>query len=108
VRVGDLIVVAGTAPIAGDGTTAGIGDPVVQFRRCLEIVEAALQAAGASMADVVRTRILLVNIRDWPLVARVHGEAFASIRPACTVMQVGAFIDPSWLVEVEVDAVAPA
>jgi enamine deaminase RidA (YjgF/YER057c/UK114 family) len=108
VRVGELVVVSGTAPIDADGRTVGPGDAATQARRCFEIVETALKAAGASFANVVRTRILLTRIEDWPLVAQVHGEVFAAIRPACTVVQVAGFIDPSWLVEVEADAVVDA
>jgi enamine deaminase RidA (YjgF/YER057c/UK114 family) len=105
VRVGSWISVSGTAPLGPDGCTVGRGDPAAQMRRCLEIVEAALEKAGSSLADVVRTRTLLTRIEDWEDVGRVHGEVFGSIRPANTVMQVVRFIDPDWLVEVEADAV---
>ena len=108
VRVGQLVVVSGTAPIDAEGRTVGLGDAALQARRCFEIVETALKAAGASLAHVVRTRILLTRIEDWPAVAQVHGELFAAIRPACTVVRVGGFIDPAWLLEVEVDAVVDA
>jgi enamine deaminase RidA (YjgF/YER057c/UK114 family) len=105
VRVGSWISVSGTAPLGPDGRTVGRGDPAAQMRRCLEIVEAALEQGGASLADVVRTRTLLTRIDDWEAVTRVHGEVFGSIRPANTVMQVVRFIDPEWLVEIEADAV---
>ncbi len=105
VRAGAYITVSGTAPLAADGRTMGQGDPAVQARRCLDIISAALQGAGASMRDVVRTRIMLTRIEDWPAVAAVHGEFFADIRPASTIMQVSRFIDPDWLVEIEADAV---
>ena len=105
VRVGPIITVAGTAPIGADGRTMGQGDPAAQARRCLEIIAAALEAAGASLSQVVRTRILLTRIEDWQAVTRVHGEFFREIRPANTVMQVSRFIDPEWLVEIEADAV---
>ena len=105
VRVGNAVAVAGTAPIAPDGRTVSAGDAAGQARRCLQIVESALREAGASIADVVRTRIYLVNREDWPSVAKVHGEAFGGIRPACTVVQVTGFIDPAWLVEIEADAI---
>lgn len=104
-RAGRLISVAGTAPIGEDGKAAAPGDPAGQARRCLEIIRIALVQAGASMSDVVRTRILLTRIADWPAVAAVHGEYFRDVRPACTVMQVAALIDPEWLVEIEADAV---
>jgi enamine deaminase RidA (YjgF/YER057c/UK114 family) len=105
VRVGRIVAVAGTAPIGADGKTVGEGDAAAQARRCLEIIRAALEQAGASLADVVRTRILLTRIEDWERVGQVHGEFFGDIRPANTVMQVARFIDPTWLVEFEVDAV---
>ncbi|MGH7740872.1 MAG: RidA family protein [Candidatus Eiseniibacteriota bacterium] len=105
VVVGALISVSGTAPIAPDGRAASPGDPAAQTRRCLEIIRTALEKAGASLSDVVRTRILLTRIADWPAVAAVHGEFFRDIRPACTVMQVSGFIDPEWLIEIEADAV---
>jgi enamine deaminase RidA (YjgF/YER057c/UK114 family) len=105
VRVGNLIAVSGTAPIGPDRLTVGVGDPAVQARRCLEIIAAALESAGASLRQVVRTRTLLTRIEDWRAVAAVHGEFFRDIRPANTVMQVSSFIDPEWLVEFEADAV---
>ena len=106
VRVGSIITVAGTAPLGADGRTVGRGDAATQARRCLEIIGAALQAAGASMREVVRTRILLTRMEDWESVAAVHGEFFRDIRPVNTIMQVTRFIDPEWLVEIEADAVA--
>lgn len=105
VRVGPVISVAGTAPIGPDGHTVGRGDPAAQARRCFEIIAAALESAGASLRQVVRTRILLTRIEDWQAVTQVHGEFFRDIRPANTVMQVSRFIDPDWLVEIEADAV---
>ena len=77
----------------------------MQAHRCLEIIATALEAADASLRHVVRTRILLARIEDWPAVARVHGQYFGSIRPACTVLEVAGFIDRDWLVEIEADAV---
>ena len=106
VRVGNLVAVAGSAPLGPDGRTVGRGDPAAQARRCLDIIAAALERAGASLGDVVRTRVLLTRIADWQAVAAVHGEYFAAIRPVCTVAEVSALIDPDWLVEIEADAVA--
>jgi len=105
VRIGPSVSVAGTAPLGPDGRTVARGDPAAQARRCLEIIRAALEQAGASLQDVIRTRILLTRIDDWEAVAAVHGEVFGDIRPVNTIMQVGRFIDPEWLVEIEADAV---
>jgi enamine deaminase RidA (YjgF/YER057c/UK114 family) len=104
VRVGNTVAVAGTAPLK-DGRTVGVGDPAAQARRCLEIIADALASAGASLSDVVRTRIFLTRIADWPAVGAVHGEFFGEIRPACTVVEVKGLIDPDWYVEIEADAV---
>lgn len=108
VRAGRIVAVAGTAPLGADGKTVGRGDAGAQARRCLEIIRDALERAGASLAQVTRTRILLTRIEDWEAVGRVHGEVFRDIRPASTVMQVSRFIDPDWLVEIEADAVTEA
>jgi enamine deaminase RidA (YjgF/YER057c/UK114 family) len=105
VRVGNVIAVSGTAPLGPDGRTVGVGDAGAQARRCLEIIAAALEKAGSSLRQVVRTRTLLVRIEDWQAVAAVHGEFFSQIRPANTIMQVSRFIDADWLVEFEADAV---
>jgi enamine deaminase RidA (YjgF/YER057c/UK114 family) len=108
VRVANVTAVSGTAPLGPDGRTVGIGDAGAQARRCLEIIAAALEKAGASLQQVVRTRALLVRIEDWEAVAVVHREFFGQIRPANIVMQVSRFIDPDWLVELEADAIVEA
>lgn len=105
VRVGPMVAVSGTAPLGPDGGTVATGDAAGQARRCLEIIKEALERAGASLDQVVRTRTLLTRIEDWEAVASVHGEFFGAIRPANTIMQVSRFIDPEWLVEFEADAV---
>ncbi len=105
VRAGIVIAISGTAPLGPDGKTVGKGDAAAQARRCFEIVSEALAKAGSRLEDVVRTRVLLTNIADWEKVGNVHGEFFGNIRPANTIMQIGRFIDPDWLVEVEVDAI---
>ena len=105
VRIGNVVAVAGTAPLGTDGKTVGLGDPKAQARRCFEISRMALEQLGASLEDVSRTRILLTRIEDWKTVAEVHGEFFRDIRPVNTIMQVSRFIDPDWLIETEVDAV---
>jgi enamine deaminase RidA (YjgF/YER057c/UK114 family) len=103
--VGPIVAVSGTAPLGPDGRTVAKGDAAAQARRCLEIVKEALERAGASLDQVVRTRTLLTSIEDWEAVALVHGEFFGAIRPANTIMAVSRFIDPDWLVEFEADAV---
>ncbi|QES52063.1 hypothetical protein DEJ50_01105 [Streptomyces venezuelae] len=105
VRKGKHVAVAGTAPIGVDGTTVGHGDVYAQTVRCLDIAEAALEEAGASLEDVVRTRIMLTDVTRWKEAARAHGERFASVRPACTFVEVARFIDADWLVELELDAI---
>lgn len=105
VRVGNHIAVGGTAPIGADGKCAGPGDVVTQTRRCFEIIEKALGDAGATFADVTRTRLLLTRISDWKAVAAIHGEVFGAIRPVTTVAEVSGFVDPEWLIEIEVDAI---
>lgn len=107
VRAGHVLAVAGTAPIAPDGSVAAPGDVYGQTRRCLEIVAAAIADAGLALDDVIRTRIMLTDIGRWREAAKAHGELFARIRPACTFVQVSRFIDPGWLVEVEADCCAP-
>jgi len=101
VRLGAHVAVAGTAPIAAAGGTACPGDVYGQTRRCLEIAQAALREAGADLADVIRTRMMMTDIRQWREAARAHGEYFADIRPACTFVEVRGFIDPGWLIEID-------
>ena len=105
VRVGNLVVVGGTAAIGSDGNNVAPGDAEAQARRCYAIIQEALEEAGASLQDVVRTRTLLKRIDDWEVVSRVRGELFRDIRPVDTIMQVTTFVDPEWLVEIEADAV---
>jgi PPOX class probable F420-dependent enzyme len=105
VRSGSYVCVAGTAPIAEGGGVAAPGDVYGQSVRCLDIAEQALQEAGASVADVVRTRVMLTDIGQWRDAARAHAQRFAQVRPACTFVEVSRFIDPGWLVEFELDAI---
>jgi len=105
VRVGPHVYVTATAAIGPDGRNVGVGDAAAQARRIFEIIGNALKSAGASLKDVVRTRHFLTDIGDWKAVAAVHGEVFADIRPATFFVEVSRFIDPDWLVEVEVDAI---
>ena len=105
VRVGPHIFIAGTAPIAESGGVAAPGDVYGQTRRCLKIVAEALSEAGATLDHVARTRMMMVDISHWREAARAHGEFFHNVRPACTFVEVSRFIDPGWLIEIEVDAV---
>ena len=101
-RVGRHVFVSGTAPVWPDGSCDP--DPAVQARRCLEIILAALAEAGATAADVVRTRTFLVDPADAGPVGAVHGEVFGTIRPASTMLAVSALLDPRWKVEIEAEA----
>jgi enamine deaminase RidA (YjgF/YER057c/UK114 family) len=103
--VGNVVAVSGTAPVAEDGTAYAPGDPEAQARRCLEIALRALAEAGGSVSDVVRTRTYLVDAADWEAVGRAHGEVFADVRPASTMVVVAGLLDPAWRVEIELDAV---
>jgi enamine deaminase RidA (YjgF/YER057c/UK114 family) len=105
VRVGNVIAVAGTTAAQADGTIFGGDDAYLQAKRCFEIIAAALAEAGASLADVVRTRMFVTDIGRWEEFGRAHGEVFAAIKPAATMVEVARLIDPAMLVEIEVDAV---
>ncbi len=105
VRMGDRIVVSGTAPIAADGTTAHPGDMYQQTLRCLEIIREALEEAGAGLGDVIRTRVYLTDADRWQDAASAHGKIFGDIRPACTFVEIARLIAPDWLVEIEAEAV---
>jgi enamine deaminase RidA (YjgF/YER057c/UK114 family) len=102
VRVGNVVAVAGTTA-GSSGKPVAIGDPAAQTRVILETVEKALADAGASLKDVVRTRVYLVDIAHWEAVGKVHGEFFGDT--ANSMLQVSGFVRPEWLVEIEVDAV---
>jgi enamine deaminase RidA (YjgF/YER057c/UK114 family) len=102
-RVGDRVLVSGTAPIWPDGSCDP--DPEVQARRCFEIVVEALREAGADAEHVVRTRMFLTNFYDGEAVARAHAEVFGDVRPVSTMVVVSGFLDPRWKVEIEAEAV---
>jgi enamine deaminase RidA (YjgF/YER057c/UK114 family) len=108
VRAGPWIAVAGTAPVAPDGSAAHPGDVYAQTKLCLEIMLRAIGEAGGAAAHVIRTRILLVDIATWREAARAHGEVFGEIRPACTFVEISRLIDPGWLVETEADCYVDA
>ncbi|HEY6061318.1 MAG TPA: RidA family protein [Gemmatimonadales bacterium] len=105
VRVGNIIHVAGTTATDEQGALVGIGDPYLQARQALRNIERALARAGASLRDVVRTRMYVTDISRWQEVGRAHGEVFSAIRPAATMVQVSGLVDPAMLVEIEADAV---
>jgi enamine deaminase RidA (YjgF/YER057c/UK114 family) len=105
VRTGNRIVVSGTAPIAPDGKTAHPGNMYRQTLRCLDIIREAIEAAGGSLEDVIRTRVYLTDAERWQDAASAHGKIFGDIRPACTFVEVSRLIDPAWLVEIEAECV---
>ena len=105
VRVGPFIAVTGTTALDAGGQLVGEGDAGAQARRCLQNIETALARLGAGLGDVVRTRIYVTDISQWEAVGRAHGEVFGAIRPATTMVQVAALIDPRMLVEIEADAI---
>ena len=104
VRVGDHVHVAGTTALGDDGELVGGGDAYAQARQALRVVLQALEDAGAEPRHVVRTRIYVTDIADWPEIGRAHGEVFGDIRPAATMVEVRRLIDPEMKVEIEADA----
>lgn len=105
VRVGNMVFVSGTAPIAPDGSTAHPGDVYEQTKYCLEIIRTAIEKAKGKLEDVIRTRIMLKDISRWREAAKAHGEYFSEIKPACTFVEVKGFVREDWLVEIEADCV---
>jgi enamine deaminase RidA (YjgF/YER057c/UK114 family) len=108
VRTGPFIAITGCAAIGPDGKLVGAGDAYRQAQRCIEVIDEVLQKAGASLGDVVRTRIFVTDIDRWEEVGRAHREVFGEIRPATTMVEVSRLIDPAMLVEIEADAIVCA
>ncbi|WP_170391265.1 RidA family protein [Ruegeria arenilitoris] len=107
VRVGNFIAVGGTAPVDAQGNTVGVGDVYLQTKQCFEIIKDALERAGSGLQDIVRTRVILTDIDNWKQAIEARKLYCLDARPVDTIMAINRFVNPEWLVEIEVDAVVP-
>ncbi|WP_254429964.1 RidA family protein [Ruegeria arenilitoris] len=107
VRVGNFIAVGGTAPVDAQGKTVGVGDVYLQTKQCFEIIKDALERAGSGLQDIVRTRVILTDIDNWKQAIEARKLYCLGARPVDTIMAINRFVNPEWLVEIEVDAVVP-
>lgn len=105
VRVGPYIAAGGTAPVDEDGNTVGIGDVFAQTTQCFKIIKLALEQAGSGLDDIIRTRVILTDIDNWKQAIEARKEFCKDVRPVDTIMAVTRFVNPEWLVEIEVDAI---
>ncbi|WP_082649617.1 Rid family hydrolase [Leisingera aquaemixtae] len=105
VRVGPFIAVGGTAPVDSEGKTVGVGDVFAQTKQCFEIIKTALEDAGSGLHDIVRTRVILTDIENWKQAIEARKLYCKDARPVDTIMAIDRFVNPEWLVEIEVDAV---
>ena len=105
VRVGPFIAVGGTAPVDQNGNTVGVGDVFLQTKQCFEIIKSALEEAGSGLHDIVRTRVILTDIDNWKQAIEARKAYCQDARPVDTIMAIDRFVNPEWLVEIEVDAV---
>jgi enamine deaminase RidA (YjgF/YER057c/UK114 family) len=105
VRIGNIIAISGTAPIASDGSTYSPGNLYAQTKKCIEIMLEAIKKAGGDAKNIIRTRIYLRDISIWEEAARAHGDFFSSVRPACTFVEIKGLIGDDWLVETEADCI---
>ncbi|WP_254437584.1 RidA family protein [Ruegeria arenilitoris] len=107
VRVGNFIAVGGTAPVDAQGKTVGVGDVYLQTKQCFEIIKDALERAGSGLQDIVRTRVILTDIDNWKQAIEARKLYCLDARPVDTIIAINRFVNPEWLVEIEVDAVVP-